>query len=255
MPRYQGGAGKYVSARPTGGSVFLTFDAAGMIKLTQRAKGESARMGRAAERAHEVLAKELQKDIAEVLEQKVAARGRVQGMSRRGRGGTKSASSRLGNAIKSPQNRRVNQQGYTVGYLDEIEAVAPYYRNLEVGTSAHVGRYLSGVFLPGGPGQMKRGQYAGRNERRAIGRDGRFTQAAFNYERPYFPGVKIKNAIVGYRYFEGGRRQFIGRGGTRNMAVRAYADAFKAEGIDLISRAMDGSVVASVPSRSTYSAD
>ncbi len=240
--------------RAGGGLVNAAFDARQMVELTKRVTGEAAKITAATKDAHVELAKELQKDIAKVLADKVAARGRVQGMARRGRGGRKSENDRLGTAIKSPRNRRVSVTGYTVGYLDEIPEVAPYYRNLETGTSVFVGRYLSGVFLPGGLGPAKPTRRHGGGSQRSVprmvegGRAGRFTQSpkngprGFNYERPYNPGVRIKNPIIGYRYFEGGMRRFESRGGTTTLATSAYIAAFNAHKLPLLARALGGQI-------------
>lgn len=254
MPTYQGGGGLFQPGRQKRGGIQVTFDAAKMIRLANQARGESTRIGRAVEVAHEQLALELSKHIAEVLKDKVDARGRVQGMRRSGRGGRKSQQDRLGNAIVSPKNRRVNQQGYTVGYLDTIQAVAPYYRGLELGTSKHVGRYLSGVFLGDGVAKTRNGATKGVMVQG--GRSGRFTQSNTDKpwhtddSKPYFPGVKIQRRIIGYRYFEGGQRAFIARGGTTHRAMSTYAIAFKKEGMDLLARRLSNT--AGLPSRSTY---
>lgn len=53
----------------------------------------------------------------------------------------------LAEAIISPQNRFVNVSGFTVGRLDEIPHVRDYWRGLEYGSRAHVGRFLPGYFV------------------------------------------------------------------------------------------------------------
>lgn len=253
---YRGGGGLYQPGRysdaPVGspvqrrrlGGIQVTFDATQMVRLTNVARGESTRMGRAAQVAHENLAKTLSNHIAKVLEEAVDDKDRVQGMRRSGRGGRKKKEDRLANVIRSERNRRVNQQGYSVGYLDEIPSVAQYYRGLEHGSRAHVGRYLSGVFLPGG-----RGANRGRSGTVVGGKDGRFTQAAAggpkgwhtdDQKGPYFPGVRIKKRIIGYQYFYGGRRNFLSRGGADELALRHYSLAFRKEGMDLLARQLGG---------------
>ena len=172
--------------------------------------------------------------------------------------GSKAKNDRLGVAIQSKANRRVNQQGFTVGYLDEIAAVAPYYRGLEEGTDKHKGRFLSGVFLDG-IGETKNG--AVRGIMSPGGRAGRFTQSPksgprpFHYgeRKPYIPGVRIKRGIIGYRYFEGGSRAFKERlRGPSGLAMTTYQDALKQAGVDRLAKAMSGGVRGGSTSTSTY---
>lgn len=206
-----------------------------MLRLIDQTTKETVRVKGAAKEANTELAKLLQEDIALVLEGKVAARGRQQ---RR-----KNPERRLAAAIRSQQNRQVNQLGYTVGYLDKVAAVRPYYRNLEVGTSVHVGRFLSGVFRNASGSAAPTGSTAAT-----------FIQTRpFRYEKPYFPGVRITQEIIGYRYFEGGQRNFIARGGTQHLANAAYIAAFGRNKIDLLARTLSGAE--GTPSRVQYTTD
>ena len=86
MADFISSAGNPIAGRARGGGVHVRFDAKEAISFANLLRGEAARLGRAANIAHEALAIELQKDIAKVLHNKVQARGRVQGLSRKGRG-------------------------------------------------------------------------------------------------------------------------------------------------------------------------
>lgn len=224
---YKNAKGQYAPApRSAGSMVNVRVDVREMLRLTKQLSSETARVATAAKVAHTYLAAQLQEDIATVLEDKVRARGRRQR--------AKNDGARLADAIRSSDNRRVNQLGFTVGYLDENAAVRPYYRNLEQGSSVHVGRYLSGVFTSKGATDPRPGL-------RKYGRDARFPQRdPFRYDRPYDPGVKIKNPIIGYRYIEGGIDNFVGRGGTTTLAAAAYTAALKQQGFDALTRATTG---------------
>lgn len=230
MPRVRSpSTGRYLGSTAAGyagkaaSPVYVTYKAQEMIRLADRLRGEALKIDRASRVAHTRLAQALQGDIAEVLTVAVGAHGRAQKTE-------KPAAARLANAIRDERNRRVNATGFTVGYLDEIEAVRPYYRGLEVGTAVHVGRFLHGVFSTGGASSPPR----------PGGKDARFYQRSrYSNEHPFSPGVRISHSIIGYRYFEGGQRKFTARGGTGSLAAAAYRDAFNARGMDLLARAMN----------------
>ena len=225
--------------RAAGGLIHVKFDSKAQVDFSNKVAGEARRIQVASRAANLALAKALQSDIAFSLTGSVLGRGRNQRV--------KPEDARLVQAIKSERNRRVSVHGYTVGYLDDIKAVAPYYRGLETGTSVHVGRYLSGVFSSG-VGLRTGLTRSGKNK--GTGRDARFIQTRpFRRESPYFPGILIKNPIKGYHYFLRGETKFVQRGGTKGLALRYYQAAFKAAGLEGMDRAISGQPGV-VPSRS-----
>ena len=185
-------------------------------------------------KVHHQLAEELQKQMADALEDSVRETGRAQR--------PKSQTNRLATVIKSPRNRRVNLDGYTVGYLDDFAAVRPYWRGLEVGSSRHVGRFLPGSFQ-NTSGRLVRPIEGGKDPRylqfrgRGIQPLGTGGARGANRAVPQM-GVRIKNPIKGYHYHDRGLRNFISDGGTRELAHTLYAAALKGVGEGGLAAAM-----------------
>lgn len=222
-------AGRFEPGRGGGGLVHVRFDAREMIRLANRVRGEAGRIDAASRSANLTLATSLQRSIANALEASVEARGREQR--------PKAASARLSTVIRSERNRQVNAFGYTVGYLDSVAEVAPYYRGLESGTRVHVDRYLAGVFRnrDGAPAVNAKGQ----GLLRAGGADATFIQTRpYRYDKAQFPGARIKHPIVGYHYFDRGIRRHVSSGGTTTRALAAYVKAFQLAHMDLMARAL-----------------
>lgn len=202
------------SARSRGGALNVTVDAKAMGARARRVAGMARRADAPILRAHHSLGSQLQEYIASDLTNSVRARGRAQRK--------KSQSDRLATAIVSKRNRRVNADGYTVGYLESIKAVKPYFRGLEVGTRRHVGLLVPGSFTDGteltvgGKGLVKLGN-----------------KKAFRIKRP----------IVGYRYFRQGTKAFVSDGFTRSGALGIYQFHLEKSGLKELADTLGGSDV------------
>lgn len=230
------------SPRAKSGTLSVSFDSARMGARARRVAGMAARADRPIRAAHVRLAEELQEYISYELEQSVRRHGRAQRK--------KSQTDRLSTAIRSPRNRRVNVDGYTVGYLDTIAAVRPYWRGLEVGSTRHVGRFLRGSFQ-NAAGNLVTPRQGGKDPRflqfraktfdtlrqaiaaqqasggsvRGIGR----RVGASSDQRA--KGILIKNPIVGYHYIERGTRFFISDGYTKEAAGEMYVAYLQRAGL------------------------
>lgn len=214
--------------RPTG-VLSVTVDYTRMGARARRVAGMAARADRPIMLAYTRLAEELQEYIAGELETSVRRKG---GRAQR----KKPADQRLANAIRSKKNRRVNVDGYSVGYLDTIAAVRPYWRGLEVGTRVHVGRVLTGSFQ-NPAGKLVRPVEGGKDPRfiqfsnttvrrlqktAANGAISGMKRSRAVNAHHLLQGVEIKNAIVGYHYIKEGLLAFEAAGWTRSMAADEF---------------------------------
>lgn len=248
------------SPRKTGSLVSVQFDSVQMGAIARRVAGMAARADKPILQAHRDIAYELQSAIAIELQNAVRRRGRAQRK--------KNENERLAAAILSPRNRRVNVDGYTVGYLDDIPSVRPYWRGLEVGSTRHVGRFLRGSF------QNAAGQLVPPVKGRGVGRDPRFLQfraqsfatfreavdarmaageplrAGLERRVAGHPsnralGVRIKHPIVGYHYFERGIRAHLAAGWARgDQPLSVYAGNLRAAGLGELAATLTGRGVA-----------
>lgn len=250
--RFGTGQNQY-SPRARGGTVSVSFDSAVMAAYARRVAGMSARADKPILAAHHNLANELQSSIAVSLSDAVSRRGRAQRK--------KPETARLEHALMSPRNRRVNVSGYTVGYLDAIAEVRPYWRGLELGSSRHVGRFLRGSFM-NAAGKLVAPRTGGTDPRflqfraatfatfaeavsatQASGGDGNGRGlerrvGASSGSRAL--GVRIKNPIVGYHYFAVGTRRFVAQGGTRADVLVEYQGQLRAAGLGELADALTG---------------
>lgn len=243
-PRFGFGSGQnQFSPRLLGSPVHVTFDSAQMGAMARRVAGMAARADKPIIKAHSDIANELQGYIAGALGVAVGRRhGRGMRAQRK-----KPENQRLVNAIMSPRNRRVNVDGFTVGYLDNIAAVRPYWRGLEVGTRKHIGNFVPGIFIRGGKAQPLTPDgrdlvMVGPSARR-IARSSyqevrtAYKAAAAEKGRKRIPkvgisfGFRIKNPIIGYHYFDTGIRSFVQQGWTRDEALVQYASELRRAGL------------------------
>lgn len=224
------------SPRRRGSVVSVSVESAQMGAMARRVAGMSARADKPIMAAYHDIAYELQDAIATSLTNSVSGRKRVQRK--------KPAPNRLASAIRSPRNRRVNVDGFTVGYLDEIAAVRPYWRGLEVGSSRHVGRFLRGSFQNAAGKLVAPQKEGGRDPRflqfrattfatfaeavqatQAAGGDGRgrgLERRVGVQAGSRALGVRIKNPIVGYHYFREGTRSWVRAGWTGAEALERF---------------------------------
>jgi hypothetical protein len=212
--------------------VHLIINSTAMVQKARRVAGQAARAERAIKAAHTTMAEHLQEYIAVALETAVDEHGRAQRQ--------KPESRRLATALRSPRNRKVDSTGYTVGYLDDIAAVRPYWRGLEVGTYKHVGRFVPGVFVDASGVPQPLGE--SRNDLVKIRRRSPALIAAVNEAgaveggrarrgRRRQGGFRITRPIVGYHYFETGIRRFVAAGWTREQALATYVSKLEGAGL------------------------
>lgn len=151
-----------------------------------------------------------------VLQERIDQTGRAQRSTRL-----------LVNAIVDDRNRRINVQGFTVGYLDEAWShVALYYRGLEEGTDVHLSA-VSGLLLRGywiTPGGLEGPRGSGKN---AIGFSGRYVEQG---------GFAIKRPIPAYRFLELGARQWLADSNAGIGFLATISKSFDGAGLDWMSR-------------------
>lgn len=110
-----------------------------VLKAARRAEGTFTSAQHLGKRAHAIMAENAAKLISKRLADQIAKTGRQQ------RG---SASNSLVSLLKHRDNRDATNSGFVVGVKGFLESsqAAPYFRNLEEGTSIFVGRELQGFF-------------------------------------------------------------------------------------------------------------
>lgn len=147
-------------------------------------------------RAHERMAKEVNKAQQEVLLERIARRGREQ-----------KGSEALVSALVEDGNRELIGTSGTGGFVAGVDKflnssqAAPYWRNLEQGTHIFVGRRMYGFFRSGGSWSPPTNQRRMQTDLRLVyGRDAR--------GNPNNTWVTIQNPIQPYRYLEGGGARF-----------------------------------------------
>jgi hypothetical protein len=216
----------------------VEFDMADMVSLLRRLQRQSQNIRPVLVTAHRNMAEFLQAEIADELNDRIKERGRTQ------RGGA------LIRAIKSPDSIRVDESGYTFGFLEHSEGnVRLYARNLDIGTDVHVGTELVGF--------MREGKLVPATRNRAMQTDPRMVQVSEEFRRTleerkesrkFSAGhmgsdeaddniVEVKRAIQGYRFFENGmerwREGFNGIGGLTDSLIATYHGAFRDAGLDV----------------------
>lgn len=239
-------SGKTSTARGTGslngGIIETQIRMAGLEKLIKNNRDELAGVPAATKKANTQLASILQLYQQAALQQGIATRGRVQARG-----------DKLVKAIVDERNRRVEPEGFTVGFLEQgWNPARPYARAQDIGSRRHVGRELRGFFVTEGGARVKPvkggkdprfAQFA-RGPREAngafFGRDaakdegGRFLKPSVRD-----PRVLIKNPIPGYRYTEKGFKAFTSAGYLGPKGVQVYKDAYASFGLRFVSRAIN----------------